>query len=397
MLSVRNVYRLVVLIPAVILGCTSSGLPNGSQCVADSDCNSGLCAQKQCLDLDVDTDEDGLPNGKEAKWGLNPLSPDSDGDGREDISEWADNLEIPADSDGDGKADALESVIDDADLDCLVDQYDVDDTQATDDMVLLVNTHCKQMGVCLGEATTLSCDLGVPTCVYGHPGYEASENTCDGLDNDCDGQVDESLTWTHPESGANAALGEACSGIGRCGLGTVECSDDGTVTCSTNANGSESQAMEEKCDGFDDDCDGLADEDLRLGGPDGPALGWLCEGIGSCHIGVVECGSEDGSVLCSTAPGGSDYVEIVEMCNGLDDNCDGQVDEGFFFAQDTKLLPAGAPCGLGICQGGVVQCAQNQLELECNSNAKPSAEVCNGLDDNCDGNVVNGLSPAASN
>ena len=39
MLSVRNVYRLVVLIPAVILGCTSSGLPIGAQCGADSDCS----------------------------------------------------------------------------------------------------------------------------------------------------------------------------------------------------------------------------------------------------------------------------------------------------------------------------------------------------------------------
>lgn len=81
--------------------------------------------------------------------------------------------------------------------------------------------------------------------------------------------------------------------------------------------------MEEKCDGYDDDCDGLVDEDLCLGGFDGSVLGWFCEGIGFCHVGVVECGSEDGSVLCFMVFGGFDYVETVEMCNGLDDNCDG--------------------------------------------------------------------------
>ncbi|HIA03942.1 MAG TPA: hypothetical protein EYN66_18910 [Myxococcales bacterium] len=117
------------------------------------------------------------------------------------------------------------------------------------------------------------------------------------------------------------------------------------------------------------------------------------KGGGVCLTGIVECGSEDGIVLCSTSPGGSVYVDFGEVCNGLDDNCDGQVDEVFFFAEGNELLALGADCGLGNCAGGTVQCSANQLELECSSTAEMAVEQCNGQDDNCDGVVDNGLDP----
>ncbi|HIN87014.1 MAG TPA: hypothetical protein EYN06_11065 [Myxococcales bacterium] len=194
-------------------------------------------------------------------------------------------MSLPADTDGDGRVDAIESAVLDTDADCLMDQFDSDDTKQSSDMTLLVAIHCKLIGVCAEGTTTFDCVDGVPICNYEHSAYESSESACDALDNDCDGLVDEALAWKDSETGSMVTLGGVCHGIGNCGLGQVECASDKTVTCSTNANGSESEAIAEKCDGLDNDCDGQADEDLRLGGPDGPALGALCEGGGSVSYG----------------------------------------------------------------------------------------------------------------
>ncbi|MBD0778264.1 gliding motility-associated C-terminal domain-containing protein [Maribacter sp. ANRC-HE7] len=75
-------------------------------------------------DCDMDSDLDGLFDGVEAILGTDPNNVDSDGDGIEDGVEVGDDSANPLDEDGDGIIDALDSNIDDTDMDGVVDQLD---------------------------------------------------------------------------------------------------------------------------------------------------------------------------------------------------------------------------------------------------------------------------------
>src|SRR5690606_10128540 len=73
----------------------------------------------------------------------------------------------------------------------------------------------------------------------------------------------------------------------------------------------------------------------------------------------------------------------TEVCNGLDDDCDGAVDEG--------NPGGGGACATGqagVCASGTFFCQNGGLT--CQANQSPGAEVCNGLDDDCDGAVDEG-------
>jgi hypothetical protein len=199
--------------------------------------------------------------------------------------------------------------------------------------------------------------------------------TCNGLDDDCDGAADDG----DPGGGAGCSTGL----LGVCAPGVQHCQADGVACVQTTASSAET------CNGLDDDCDGAAD-DGDPGGGAGCSTGLL----GVCAAGVQHC--QGGELACVQVTASS-----AELCNLVDDDCDGTVDEVFNLATDPQNCGlcgrvctfahavaqcVSSTCVLGACDVGFVDldAAVNGCEYACPV-MPPSAEACNGLDDDCDG------------
>jgi hypothetical protein len=85
--------------------------------------------------------------------------------------------------------------------------------------------------------------------------------------------------------------------------------------------------------------------------------------------------------------------------NGVDDDCDGLVDEGCLCAQGSmRACFAGASDrrNIGRCRDGMMTCGELGLWSDCTGGTGPVEEQCNGVDDDCDGMVDEALEGCAS-
>jgi len=261
-----------------------------------------------------------------------------------------------------------------------------------------VECECSQYAISLEASTVCSVTSGEGSCEgervctdHGLSACDAGEPTaeeCNGADDDCDGEVDE-------------GFGQTSCGVGICAHMVENCLEGEPQECDEMAG-----SKVEECNGDDEDCDGEVDEDFPDSNDDGIAD---CVSDDDDGDGVMdwedncptdynadqadfdldtvgdECDPDDDDDQAADVddcmPFNADvFPGAVEACNGLDDDCDLEVDEEL----------GSITCGVGICEHTVDQCVGGSSQV-CEPMEGADLEKCDGLDNDCDGQLDEGF------
>jgi hypothetical protein len=243
-----------------------------------------------------------------------------------------------------------------------------------------------KLGVC--AAGTTSCASGAVVC---NQTSQPTPETCNGLDDNCDGTVDEGVKLTFYRDadadgyGSASVTTQACAAPAGYVGNSADC-DDASATVHPGA--------AELCNGVDDNCNGTIDEGsftTFYRDADG-------DGYGSPTVTTQACAAPAGyvgnSADCNDASAAV-HPGAAEVCNGVDDNCDGQIDEGvkLTFYRDVDGDGYGnAGATTQACSAPVGYVASGTDCNDGNAAVHPGAtELCNGVDDNCDGPIDEGV------
>ncbi len=274
---------------------------------------------------------------------------------------------------------------------------------AVDDGCVCVTDAARACGAAVGV-----CTAGTQVCIAGRwagcDGVGPGTEVCNLLDDDCDGTVDEGLTvsgcyrdYDADGFGAGTATVQCTDparvAVGGCPAGYTNRSD--ALDCNDRTASINPEAFE-TCNGIDDDCNGDLDDVVGSGV--------------ACTVGLGECRRAalmaclGAALACVGTPG----TVHTETCNGLDDDCNGTIDDGltvpdcrtdldgdgFGVGDPTRRCIDWTRPGFGLCPPG----STNNTSLDCNDTTtavRPTAtEVCNLIDDDCDGVVDDGVQNA---
>jgi hypothetical protein len=259
--------------------------------------------------------------------------------------------------------------------------------------VCVTKFHCSvtTTSLCTGPTDTTSCP-NVETCIAedittDHLGCtkNPTPERCDGKDNDCNGTSDEGDPGGGSKCGTD--LGECVAGTNHCVNGSVQCQGFIDHTMDPDI-----------CDGKDNDCDGNFDEGLTNMGSCGQS------NTMPCHFGTLQC--IGGAPQCV-----GEQDPTFEACDGVDNNCNGQIDEGYDKLTNPNTCGATcAVCTVPPSSNANPTCANGTCSFACkpgyqDKDGNPAngcefgpcfpsgTEVCDGQDNDCDGNVDESLTP----
>ncbi|NOY28270.1 MAG: hypothetical protein GXP62_20615, partial [Oligoflexia bacterium] len=248
-----------------------------------------------------------------------------------------------------------------------------------------------------------SIDSGGDDCDDSDSGvFPGAKEICDGIDQNCDGSIDEGVEQTWYVDGDGDGFGDA-------DLPTTACEQPkGMVADATDCDDGDAETWPgapERCDKIDNNCDGTIDEDVQdvwYADTDGDGEGDPDSTISACNPDVGFVGN---STDCDdTNP--TVNAHGVEICNGIDDDCNGEIDEDSALDASTWYTDADSD-GYGDSTDSSVACdapdgtVSNATDCDdTDSTVHPGvAEVCNDIDDDCDSLIDDddpGLTDASS-
>ncbi len=262
-----------------------------------------------------------------------------------------------------------------------------DDCDGTDDNVAGAGAAC---GTDEGE-----CSMGAMACVGTElvctGGVTETTETCNNLDDDCDGTIDNGVRTSFWLDADNDTFGDSNVMMAACSqpVGYVTNDSDCNDACTGCFPGGT-----EVCDGNNNDCDASVDEGVATTyyqDADSDSRGNPNMSMTACSapLGYVT-NTNDCNDMCNLC-----WTGNPEVCDGLDNNCVGGVDEGVLttFYRDADMDSRGNPAmSMMACTApsGYVN-NSNDCNDACNTCWTGNAESCDALDNNCSGVLDEGF------